>query len=235
MTMADLEKMMGEAVTSPEEAAQVASLEQAEYTIQPTGFQLNAESQPVTIYHALTGEPRTMPRVYARTALLKRFRVKDGAALAGKFVFKANKADVPEYVLGSVKCFLHPDRPDRALYTSWGLPVCSSEHFPSDFEAERHIETDHSNAWSRIKDMRARAREDEDRQLQRDLLKGLAQAAMPNQPVVAATTAAATTVEFDNPVSKHIHQYPKAMGAKCKVEGCGAVRTAEFRKRNGKT
>ena len=180
MVMADLDRMMQDAVKSPEEAQQIASLDHATpYELQPTVVQINAESQPVTIYHTATGEPRVLPRLYARTALLKRFRAKDGVGLAGRFVF-SSQPTVP-YVLGSVKCLLHPDRPERSLYSSWGLPTCKSEHFPSEFEAEQHTINDHASAWGRIRDMKQRAREDEDRQLQRDLLRGFVIAATPSQ------------------------------------------------------
>lgn len=169
MVMTDLDRMMQDAVKSPQDAAQLASLDGATLELKPTGVQLNEESQPVTIYHTVSGEPRTMPRLYARTALLKKFRAKDGAELAGKFVFSA-KPTVP-YVLGAVKCLLHPSRLERGLYDSWGLPVCKSEHFPSEYEAENHTRNDHATAWARMVEIRQRTREEEDRRVQLEALQ----------------------------------------------------------------
>mgnify|MGYP001563330414 FL=1 len=172
MVMVDLDKMFKDVAGNPEEAAQLQELEEQEggpYELKPTGVQISHNSRPVTIYHTVTGEPRTMPWLYAQTALLKKFRAKDGPGLADKFVFRA-KPTVP-WVLGSVKCLLHPDRPERNTYNSWGLPVCRSEHFPSNFEAERHMQTDHPSAWGRIEEVNERKREDEDRHLQREGIK----------------------------------------------------------------
>jgi hypothetical protein len=170
MVMESLDRMMSEAAKTPEEAQQLADLEgDGGVNLKPTGIQLNHETEPVTIYHTVTGEPRSMPRLYARTALLKRFRAKDGEGLAGKLVFK-NQPTVP-WILGDVKCFLHPSRPQRSQYTAWGLPVCRSEHFPSEFEAEQHMNNDHNASWSRIAEIKDRAQEEEDRKLQRQAIE----------------------------------------------------------------
>lgn len=193
MVMEQLDQMMKEAVRSPEEALQLSGLDDAQvesFEIKPTGVQLNAQSQPVVIYHKVTGEPRKMPRVYAAQALLKRFQAKDGAALAGSFVF-STKPTVP-YHLGEVRCLLHPNRPERALYTDWGLPVCASEHFPSEHEAETHMRFDHPTSWAKIQDTKTKQRQDEDREIQRESLKnqnailaGLAQRTAPERQPVA--------------------------------------------------
>mgnify|MGYP001616826328 CR=1 FL=1 len=190
MVMEVLDQMMKQAVQSPEEAAQIADLEGATIELRPTGVQLNAESQPVRLYHTVTGEPRIVPRIYARTALLKRFRAKDGAGLAGEFVFSV-RPTVP-WILGKVKCLLHPDRPERQTYTSWGLPVCTSEHFPSEHEAENHTRSDHATAWAKIQDTQVRTRQEEDRAMQiksmenqNAILAGLAQRIPPSQTEAA--------------------------------------------------
>ena len=201
MVMDELDRMTKEAVQSPEEAAQLVGLEpEGELTFQPTAVQVNAESKVLTVYHTVTGEPRTMPLVYARTAVLKRFRAKDGPGLAGKFVFTPRKEDAPEYKLGSVTCLLHPSRPERAVYDTWGLPVCMSAHLPSEYEAERHTENDHTSAWDRMKEMKQRRREDEDRErqseslrIQNQILQGLANNMAPQPVATTASTGEVTT------------------------------------------
>ena len=168
----NLDQMIQEAEKSPEDMQQLADLDDAQpdtFELKPTSVQLNAESQTVVIYHSATGEPRRMPRLYARQALLKKFKARDGAELAGKFVFSTRP--LGPYVLGTVKCLLHRDRPQRELYSSWGLPVCKSEHLPSEFEAEQHMKSRHAAAWSRIQEIRETQRRDEDRDIQRRTLE----------------------------------------------------------------
>lgn len=166
MVMEDLDKMLKDATTAtPDVADEIQGLEETEsFQLKPTAVQVSRNSRPVTIYHTQTGEPRTLPYLYAETALYKRFRPKDGRELAGKRVFTSKNPGI--WVLGTVKCLLHPDRPNRKLYDSWGLPTCKSEHFPSEFEAERHLSGDHSAAANRIEEIKEKEERDEDRRLQ---------------------------------------------------------------------
>tara|TARA_R110000787_G_scaffold46819_7_gene113679 strand:+ start:515 stop:1186 length:672 start_codon:yes stop_codon:yes gene_type:complete len=167
MTMEALDKMFQEQITqTPEEAAQLVGLEADDGPqLAVTGVQVDPGSKSTVIYHTVTGSPRMVPMVYAATAVLKRFRAKDGAELDGKFVF-SSKPTVP-YVLGSVKCLLHIDRPERDSYNSIGLPVCKSEHFPSEYEAENHTRVDHASAWERMNEIKIRTQAEEDRQMAR--------------------------------------------------------------------
>ena len=169
MTMEALEQMMAEETSkSQEELEQLEGVGQ-ELTLEPTGVQTDAGSKLVTIYHRLTGAPRTIPKVYAEQALLKRFRAKDGAGLDGTFVF-STKPTVP-YVLGTVRCLLHPSQPERPQYDAWGIPTCHSEHFPSEYEARRHVENDHPSAWTRLQQIKTEAQAEEDRMLQRESIR----------------------------------------------------------------
>lgn len=169
MVMEQLDEMLKDAAATPEEVDEIAGLEDAESPLQPTGVQVSKNSRPVTIYHTQTGQPRILPYLYAVPALRKRFRPSDGPQLAGKRVFTSKNPGI--WKLGTVKCPLHPDSPDRKLYDAWGLPVCKSEHFPSEFEANRHLKADHSAAADRLEEVQEAKEREEDRKLQLDAMK----------------------------------------------------------------
>lgn len=166
MTMQDFETLFKEQQPKPEDADALAELEQ-QVNLKPTGVQMSKNSTPVTIYHTVTHEPRTMPYLYAQAALLKRFRAKDGPGLAGKRVFSSTQ--LGEYVRGNVKCLLHPYRPERAEYDKMGMPTCLSAHLPSEYEAERHMENKHHSAWERIEKMKERKEEEEEKKRQAEI------------------------------------------------------------------
>ena len=66
------------------------------------------------IYATLDGEPLVVTRKRARLLLERKLPDK-------RFMFTADRAKAPLYKKGDLKCFLHPDAPERALMDSLGL------------------------------------------------------------------------------------------------------------------
>lgn len=140
-------------------------------SLQPTGVQVNDLSKMVAIYCVKTGEQRLIPKLYAPAALAKKFKDPKEPEWLGKPVF--SKTPTKERILGSCKCLLHPDMPERAQYDEWGLPVCKAEHLASPEQVRQHMAHRHKSEWKQINDMRERAEREEDRAQQRAMLAAL--------------------------------------------------------------
>ena len=72
---------------------------------------------------------------------------------------------------GKVKCMLHPKGPDRALYDSMGLPVCTSGHLQNDYELGRHMRNRHQSAWEAIQSLETKKKEQAELEFRRLLLE----------------------------------------------------------------
>ena len=87
-----------------------------------------------TIYSMTSGEPLTMPRYMAERAISK--RLDDGS-----YMFTARQEEAPEYKLGEIKCFLHPESPDQVILAEIGL---SGIHCPKATIANPHSKRMHA-------------------------------------------------------------------------------------------
>jgi hypothetical protein len=57
----------------------------------------------------------------------------------GRHIFSLDKRDVPEWVPGGVKCFLHEDDPNRAEYARQGFQACPAGHLASEYVRGTHM------------------------------------------------------------------------------------------------
>ena len=92
----------------------------------------------------------------------------------GSRVFTTIKPDF-EPQGGTFKCMLHADDPNRALYDSLGLAVCTKDDLDSPYQVTRHTQTRHPQEWETINDMNVTAQREEDREFQRLLIQAAAQ------------------------------------------------------------
>jgi hypothetical protein len=119
----------------------------------------------VTLYDTVTFEAYSVNRNMAAAQL--KVRREDGT-----LVFQVNKPGDPWR--GSVKCFLHPDQPEREHYTTMGFRVCPKATMPNMFQAENHARNKHRDEWNAVEAEREARERREDREAQIAILQSLA-------------------------------------------------------------
>lgn len=153
----------------------------------------------VTVYSMLDGEPRPILRIDAQRVLSKRLTNGQPA-----FWMPGMAGAAPEYKRGKVMCYMHPDfdekdgpaEADRAWLDDIGLQgrTCNmadpskpnKADFRSIYDRDSHMRAKHKDEWRIIeaaKERRQRAIEAEERRLDREAMRGMAQAALAGQAV----------------------------------------------------
>lgn len=114
----------------------------------------------ITLYAMSDGEPLPMPQPIAEMAIKKRYK-------GGGYMFTDNAAEAPAYKLGAIKCFLHPDSPERksGALEDAGITniLCHSEHLASRYSRRIHCENRHGKRWAAFKEHEKELREETDR------------------------------------------------------------------------
>jgi len=72
---------------------------------------------------------------------------------------------------GTLKCFLHPDSPNRAHYDTLGFRVCPKSNIANPYQVTQHMRKKHAQEWAAIEEERKEKERQEDRKLQQALLK----------------------------------------------------------------
>lgn len=126
--------------------------------------EISNNKQKVAIYDTETGEERLIPAMYLKATMKKKRTVTlaDGSAkVIDAFVPQDPEtgqpySPVPEYQVGNLKCFLHPQHPDREWLTTIGLGmeiVCGDNQtrpagsFRSTFQRDYHEKKKHPISW----------------------------------------------------------------------------------------
>lgn len=106
-------------------------------------IEIDEGREPVTIYSTEDGRPVTIP-AYMVPPVLDRRRED------GEFRFVAEKARAPEYKMGTLLCFMHPDAPERATLDAAGLTgkTCRKHTLPNDYAKTIHGEHRHKQEWA---------------------------------------------------------------------------------------
>jgi hypothetical protein len=68
----------------------------------------------------------------------------------GTFAFSTKKPEGIDPVIGSVKCLLHKDDPNRKLYTQMGLPECVKDNLNTSHDLTIHMQKRHRREWASI-------------------------------------------------------------------------------------
>lgn len=119
-----------------------------------------------------------------------------------------------------LKCYLHPDSPEAAQLLGMGFKPCRKQHIPHEAARELHLRYSHKSAHVAMERLRTERIREEDRDLQKQVLTALSQAAArgvgvelpqtitPHTPEVTTTavpdsftqtgTTSTTGVEFTN-------------------------------------
>ncbi|KKM66813.1 hypothetical protein LCGC14_1477440 [marine sediment metagenome] len=111
--------------------------------------------QPVTVYSIQDGEPIAVP-AYMIGAVMEK------TLADGRFMFTAEKKDAPEYKPGNVKCFLHPDSPERAILEEIGLSAatCPADQLGSLHSKRQHGLHRHKQEWAAYQEFVEDAKEE---------------------------------------------------------------------------
>ncbi len=119
----------------------------------------------VFIYDTRTGERSKANRNMLPNLLTKAKRPD------GSLIFTTIKPPF-EPPVGTNKCILHKEAPDRKLYDEMGLPVCPASHLSSPYQVKRHMQKRHPAEWAAIEHERETLDKAEDRALRRKMLAG---------------------------------------------------------------
>ncbi len=123
-----------------------------------------------TIYSTQTGEAIRVKRFRLISTLQK-------TLANGLAAFTAKKENAPTYVLGTVKCFLAKDSPERVVIDDLNISpgyYCIAEHLANAGAAEIHAEHKHPTRWKQYQ----RYLESQERQLDRERQDAQIQAIM---------------------------------------------------------
>ena len=125
--------------------------------------------EPVTVYSAEDGRPVAVP-FYMLGEVMKK-TLDDG-----RYMFVADAKSAPEYKLGDVPCFLHPDSPMREIVEAVGLGgvTCHKSTLASEHSMRIHAQHRHKQefaAYSEYKEDRKEEKRDKrlDEQLEATL------------------------------------------------------------------
>ena len=121
----------------------------------------------VKVYDTLTGEMSWVlynPDTGGMLKQILRRRRPDGT-----YVFTTKKPAF-EPARGILKCFLHPDNPERKRYDLIGLPVCRKSNLTAPYMVEKHMKNRHPTAWAIIEKEKLDKEKAEDREFQRGII-----------------------------------------------------------------
>ena len=96
----------------------------------------------VYVYNNLTGSRSTVNRNMLQQQLQKRRE-------DGSYIFTTQKPDI-EPSMGSIKCVLHKDNPNREHYNRLGLPTCRKSNIVASHDLRIHMEKRHRREWATI-------------------------------------------------------------------------------------
>jgi hypothetical protein len=106
-------------------------------------LEISPGREPVIVYSAEDGSPTPVPS----------YRINEVMSLTdtdGNHRFVAEAKDAPEHKLGTVKCFLHKDSPERPILEKIGLGgvFCPAEHLASEHSKRIHGFHRHKQEWA---------------------------------------------------------------------------------------
>jgi len=99
------------------------------------------------LYSTTTGERIEVPKFIFDTAIK---RMVPGT---NRFAFTAFKERAPEYRPGTVKCFLHPDSPERPILEEIGIfTECNADELRNNQSKRRHAINRHKTEWAALQE-----------------------------------------------------------------------------------
>jgi len=155
----------------------------------PTVVNTMTSAGYVWIYDSVTGEVSKTNRNMLKSQLGKK-------RPDGSFVFTTVKPNIVFKAGGDLKCMLHKDGPNRALYDTLGLPVCPKANLRNPYEVRRHMQKRHKTAWESLEEERKEKERQEELSVRRLMVEGM-------------TNRQATPIPVDEPVAEVEETIPK--------------------------
>lgn len=87
----------------------------------------------------------------------------------GRYAFTARKEEAPVYRKGTLKCFLHPESPEREILNEIGLSgiTCPAASIANAHSKRIHAQHRHKQEWEAFSDYLASQEREEDREQRR--------------------------------------------------------------------
>jgi len=123
----------------------------------------------VPIYDTRTGEESVALKYMLRTLL-------EAKRADGSTRFTTAKPKM-RLRLGTLRCMLHQDDPNRAYYDTLGFPVCRKHNLTSPYMVKKHMKSRHPTVWEALDDERKEKEWKLDREERQALIKGVKMAA----------------------------------------------------------
>lgn len=120
----------------------------------------------VTIYDTKSGVSSLTNRNMLPAQLKKKYE--DGTR-----IFTVTKPRV-KLIQGTLLCYLHSDRPERAKYAAMGLPACKKSNLVASYHLDSHMKHRHKQEWTLLENERIKTLEQDERTDRRttlDLMK----------------------------------------------------------------
>jgi len=121
----------------------------------------------VKVYNTETGDESLCNRNMLDSQLRKRLP-------SGKLAFSIYPIEGLKPNVGTLKCMLHSEGPNRDAYDEMGLPVCPKSNIRNKHEVTRHMQKRHPVEWAAIQDMKREQKEEEERLFRERQLEAMA-------------------------------------------------------------
>ena len=137
----------------------------------------------VLVYNTRTGEPIPVDtnRLPTMISAKKVHRDPRFPEYVGRIMFTLDKARVPEYRMGVLKCPMHKDAPDAEQYYDLGAEPCKKSNIPNILAVEDHMRKKHPQTYQYTERMRAREIEAEEREFRRAVIAQSTQETTPRR------------------------------------------------------
>lgn len=135
----------------------LSAADDAEFIFRDT----SPQRRKATVYSMQNGEPIQIPAYMLEHVLTKQLD-------DGRDAFTAFPEKAPAFKLGTVKCFLHRDSPDRLILEEIGLggASCPAEHLASVYSKRIHGQHRHRQEWAAYQEHLSGQAEQENRDRQ---------------------------------------------------------------------
>jgi len=170
------------------------------------------------VYHTKTGDKSIVNKNMLRMQLQK--KLPDGSFAFSLLPPKDKNGNIIKPIVGTIKCMLHPDSPNRAHYDQMGFAVCMKDNIPNQHNLVQHMSHRHKMEYASMEKERTDAEKVEERAFQKALYTKMTESVqsvvaepVKPQPVVVAEEAKPI---LDETYQRRVKQMAKARAAKKK-------------------